>query len=124
MADAKQVIEAEQRRCAAMLANDVATLDAILDPRLHFSHATGAIDDKGAYLAKMAARRIDYLSIDWSEQTAIPLGNTAALLTGRMRTRVRVEGIDKVLDNRVLSAWSHDGAEWRAVAFQSTPMKT
>ncbi|WP_298690538.1 nuclear transport factor 2 family protein [uncultured Sphingomonas sp.] len=118
------VIAAEKRRCDAMLANDAAALDAVLDARLRFSHATGAIDDKLAYLAKMAAGRIDYLSIDWSEEQVIALGDAAALLGGRMLTRVRVDGTEKTLDNRVLSAWARDGAEWRTVAFQSTPLKT
>lgn len=117
------VIAAEKRRCDAMLANDAATLDAVLDQRLQFSHATGAVDDKPAYLAKMAAGRIEYLSIEWSDESVIKLAETAALLTGRMRNRVLVDGTEKLLDNRVLSAWSLDGSEWRAVAFQSTPLK-
>lgn len=117
------VLAAEQQRCAAMLANDAATLDALLDPRLSFSHATGAVDDKAAYLAKMAAGRIDYLSIDWSEDQVIPLGDTAALLTGRMTNQVRVEGVEKRLDNRVMAVWVQGDSGWRMLAFQSTPLK-
>ena len=49
------ILAAEQRRCAAMLAGDNAALDAVLHQDLHFSHATGAVDDKIAYMAKMAA---------------------------------------------------------------------
>jgi hypothetical protein len=114
------VIEAENRRCAAMLANDAQQLDALLDTRLHFSHATGAVDDKAAYLTKIAARRITYLSIEWSEQSVVGLGQVT-LLTGRMTSRVRVEGADKRLDNRVLAVWTYDGS-WRLIAFQATPL--
>lgn len=117
------VLAAERERCGAMLANDAAALDALLDARLSFSHATGAVDDKAAYMAKMAAGRIDYLSIDWSEETVIPLGDGAALLTGRMTSRVRVEGVEKTLDNRVLAGWALGDGGWRIVAFQSTPLK-
>lgn len=121
------IAAAEQRRCAAMLANDAAALDALLDPRLSFSHATGQVDDKAAYMAKMAAGRIDYLSIDWSEDHVTPLGEDAALLTGRMTNVVRVEGVEKRLDNRVMSVWARGseapGAPWRMLAFQSTPLK-
>jgi hypothetical protein len=120
---ATAVLAAEQRRCAAMLANDAAALDALLDARLSFSHATGAVDDKAAYMAKMAAGRIDYLAIDWSEQRVIPLAPEAALLTGRMTSQVRVEGVEKRLDNRVLAAWARGDGGWRIVAFQSTPLK-
>lgn len=116
------VLAAEKRRCAAMLANDGAALEAVLDPRLHFSHATGAVDDKAAFLAKMAAGRIHYVGIAWSEEKVIGLAPDAALLTGRMTTDVRVEGVDKRLNNRVITVWSETGGAWRLVAFQSTPL--
>lgn len=116
------VLAAETRRCAAMRANDAAALDAVLDPRLHFSHATGAVDDKSAFLAKMAAGRIHYVGIAWSEEKVISLASNAALLTGRMTTEVCVEGVDKRLNNRVITAWSETGGDWRLVAFQSTPL--
>jgi hypothetical protein len=116
------VCTAEQKRCAAMLANDAAGLEALLDPRLQFHHATGAVDDKAAYLAKVAGGRIEYIAIRWHEELVTPLGAAAALLTGRMTTDVRVEGIEKRLDNRVMTAWSRDGDDWRLVAFQSTPI--
>ncbi len=118
-----ELLAAEQKRCAAMLANDIAALDALLDQRLSFSHATGQVDDKAAYMKKMAAGRIAYLSIDWSEQQVIELAAGAALLTGRMTSRVTVEGVEKQLDNRVLSAWAQDVGSWRLIAFQSTPLK-
>ena len=118
-----EILAAEQRRCDAMLANDNAELDALLDERLQFSHATGAVDDKPAYLAKMAEGRIIYTSIDWSEERVIPLGENAALLTGRMVNSVKVEGTEKQLKNRVITAWAKAGGEWRLVAFQSTPLK-
>jgi hypothetical protein len=113
---------AEQRRCAAMLANDNVALAALLDPRLQFHHATGAVDDKDAYLAKMAAGRIQYVGIGWSEENVITLANNAAVLTGRMNTDVRVEGVDKALINRVTTVWSLNGGSWQMVVFQSTPM--
>jgi hypothetical protein len=114
------VLEAENRRCAAMLAGDATALDRLLDPRLHFSHASGAVDDKENYLAKIAAGRIGYIAIDWSEQKVIALGE-AALLAGRMSTLVTVDGVEKRLENRVLTVWVQNG-EWRLVAFQSTPL--
>lgn len=117
------VLAAEQQRCAAMLANDAAALDALLDRRLSFSHATGQTDGKAAYLAKMAAGRIVYVSIDWQDAKVIVLAPGAALLTGRMINQVTVESVPKRLDNRVLAAWVQDGADWRLVAFQSTPLK-
>ncbi len=113
---------AEAARCAAMLANDNVALAALLDPRLQFHHATGAVDDKDAYMAKMAAGRIQYVAINWSEEKVIALGDSAAVLTGRMNTDVRVEGVDKALVNRVTAVWSLNDGVWQMLVFQSTPM--
>ncbi|GGA36625.1 nuclear transport factor 2 family protein [Sphingomonas psychrolutea] len=119
---AAAVRAAEQLRCAAMLANDAEALDAILDPRLHFAHATGLVDDKDAYLSKMAGGRIVYVGIDWSEEVVTELAPGVALLAGRMATDVKVEGVDKALKNRVMSVWGLTDGKWRLIAFQSTPM--
>lgn len=113
---------AEQKRCAAMLANDTASLESLLDPRLQFCHATGAVDGKDSYLAKVAGGRIEYIAIRWDEELITPLASDAALLSGRMTTDVRVEGVEKRLNNRVITVWSRSGEDWRLVAFQSTPM--
>lgn len=116
------VLAAEKRRCDAMLANDAAALSDLLDARLHFSHSTGAVDDRDALLAKMAAGRIRYTGIAWSEERVTALAPDAVILTGRMTTDVHVEGVDKRLNNRVITVWSRDGGVWRLVAFQSTPL--
>ena len=116
------ILAAEQRRCEAMLSGDGAALARLLDPGLHFGHATGAVDDRDAYLAKMAAGRIRYVGIAWAEEQITVLAADAAMLTGRMTTDVRVEGVEKRLDNRVITIWSRAEGEWRLLAFQSTPI--
>lgn len=113
---------AESLRCQAMLANDSAALAALLDPRLRFHHATGDVDDRLAYLAKMATGRIRYVGIDWAEEHVISLADNAATLCGLMVTRVQVDGVDKCLKNRVITVWSRNGGTWQLVVFQSTPM--
>ena len=105
-----------------MLENDNGVLSALLDPRLQFHHATGVVDAKDAYMAKMAAGRIQYVGISWSEEKVIVLADNAAVLTGRMSTNVRVEGLDKALVNRVATVWSLNDGAWQMVVFQSTPM--
>jgi methylaspartate ammonia-lyase len=115
---------AEARRCSAMLANDAAEFEAVLDPQLYFAHANGGVDDKAAYLTKMAGGRIVYIGITWSEEVVTPLAENVAMLTGRMKTDVQVDGVEKSLSNRVISVWGHSGDDWRLIAFQSTPLAT
>jgi Domain of unknown function (DUF4440) len=116
----KLVQAAEHQRCLAMINNDSDALDALLDVDLIFSHATGAIDSKNAYLAKLKAGRIVYRRISWSEQNCITLTD-GVVLSGRMTSLVEVEGKPKELDNRVLAVWRLAGS-WRLLAFQSTPL--
>jgi len=119
---AQTILAAERRRCDAMIAGDAAALDAVLADDLQFHHATGAVDDKTAFLAKMAAGRIVYAAIAWSDERISALGADSALLTGRMITDVRVEGTEKRLNNRVMTVWTRADADWRLLAFQSTPI--
>ncbi len=113
---------AEQQRCDAMLAGDNAALDLILDPLLHFAHATGAVDDKAAYLAKMAAGRIEYVGISWAEEAVVEPADGVAMLTGKMTTQVKVEGVAKTLNNRVMALWRQTEGRWCLIGFQSTPL--
>lgn len=117
-----EISHAEQQRCVAMIANDPSALADVLDDRLQFHHATGSVDGKPALLAKMAAGRIVYRGITWSEEKVTALASDAALMTGRMTTDVRVEGTAKQLNNRVITVWSHSQGAWRLLAFQSTPI--
>ena len=70
----------------------------------------------------MAAGRIVYTAIAWSEERVTSLGPDHALLTGRMTTDVRVEGVEKRLNNRVMTVWTQQAGDWRLLAFQSTPI--
>ena len=116
------ILAAEQRRCAAMLAADNATLGPLLDERLHFCHSNANVDSKDIFLAKLAAGRIVYSAIAWSEQQITELAPGAAMLTGKVAMAVRVEGNDRQLRNQVITVWSLTGGHWRMVAFQSTPL--
>jgi ketosteroid isomerase-like protein len=119
---AAAVRAAEQKRSAAMLANDAAALDALLDARLQFCHSTGNVDDKASYIAKLANGRLQYTAIQWQDEVVTALGPDAAIISGRMHMDVRVEGTDKSLNNRVVTVWSRAEGQWRLVAFQSTPL--
>jgi hypothetical protein len=39
-----------------------------------------------------------------------------------MTTDVRVEGVEKRLNNRVMTVWTQQAGDWRLLAFQSTPI--
>jgi hypothetical protein len=47
---AQSILASERQRCDAMIAGDLAALDASLATELQFHHATGTVDDKAAFL--------------------------------------------------------------------------
>ncbi len=114
------VRNAEANRCTAMLAGDVAALDALLSENLTFVHATGAVDGKAVFLQKVAAAAILYHSIDWTEPQIDVLGGIVAM-HGIMMLEVTVAGVVKILHNRVIMLWEAEGGAWRLRYFQSTP---
>lgn len=116
------VLAAEQSRCAAMRANSADALALALDPRLNFVHSTGNVDDRDAFLAKVASGRIVYIDIGWPEQKVIVLSDSAAILTGNMVMDVKVEGVPKRLNNQVTTVWAKSGEAWLLASFQSTPL--
>jgi hypothetical protein len=111
----------EDERYAAMLAGDSATLERLLDPALRYTHSSGVVDSKTSYVDGVRAKRWEYQSIDRAEETIVVRGE-AALVFNRFRAGIKVSGVAKQLDNRMLAVWTRteDGA-WRLLAIHSTP---
>src|ERR1700761_2092388 len=52
-----EVLAAEERRCAAIAAQDWAALDAILADEFTYTHSTGTTEDKSTWTAGIRERR-------------------------------------------------------------------
>jgi len=66
-------LELEDRRFAAMEANDVAELEAVLADDLHYTHANGMVEDKAEVIRRIASgervyRRVRMIARTVSEQ--------------------------------------------------------
>ena len=114
--------ELEDRRYAAMISGDVATLDILLSGQAVYTHSLGDRDTKVEYLGKVAAKYFTYHQIDRPEENILIEGDTAVVV-GRMTARVDVDGSERLLDNRSLAVWSRTGGVWRLLAYQPTVMK-
>jgi ketosteroid isomerase-like protein len=114
--------ELEDRRYAAMIAGDVATLDNLLSDQAVYTHSSGDRDTKIEYLDKVAAKQFIYHHIDRPEENILIEGDTA-IVVGRMNARVDIGGSEWLLDNRSLAVWSRTGGVWRLLAYQPTVMK-
>jgi hypothetical protein len=117
-----QLRQAEDARCAALLAGDIAALDKLLSEKLTFTHASGSVDDKRALLEKMAAGGIVYHAIKWSAPQFDVRGELAAM-QGVMTLEVTVNGIAKTLKNSAILLWEQADGGWKLLYFQSTPIQ-
>lgn len=120
---AAEIHDLEERRYRAMLAADIAALDALLSDVLVYTHSNATVDDKASYLDKVATSYFDYREISRPDERIVVVGGTA-LVTGRMVARVIMEGkTERHLDNRSLAVWAREGdGRWRFVAYQPTPI--
>lgn len=115
------IVALENRRCAALLENNLDELGLLLSQRLTFGHANAAWDDRETLLTKLKGGAVRYLSMEVVKPKVIDLGNVA-LLTSHLKAHVLVNGAERKLHNSTLSVWAHEDGVWRLLAYQPTPM--
>lgn len=117
-----EILAVEERRQAALVAVDLATLAELFDDSLVHIHAAGIRHTKAMLLEHTEVRR-PYLEITRGDLEVRVFGEVA-VMTGELTNRMRAPGGGE----RTLSGWvtqvlrrSDDGA-WRFVSFQMTPI--
>ena len=110
-----EVLAAEERRCAAIAAQDWAALDAILAAEFTYTHSTGTTEDKSAWIAGIRKRR---RAVEHDRLTVRGYGDVALLSgTSAYRYAEPFRGdshYGSVLD--VLQVWVRGPRGWRIVA--------
>lgn len=114
-----EVLELEERRFAAMVAKDTATLDELFAEELSYTHSNASVDTKASFLAAIEARRFDYRSVTCSDRRTVVIGD-AALLTGRAQIEVVAGGREVHLDARFTITYVRRDGRWQFLAWQST----
>lgn len=118
----RKIIELDDRRCRAMLAQDLATLERIFAPELVFIHSTnGAIDTKNSYLELFKTNAIDYKKIDL-EDRQITVFDRTVILTGIARMLAFFKGKDREINIRFASVWIERENNWQIVLFSATSL--
>jgi ketosteroid isomerase-like protein len=118
-----EVRNADTQWAAAAKAGDTARLDKLLSNDLIYTHATGIIDDKAAYLEKLKSKRQKYDGIDHSNVRVKVFGGDTAVLTARMRmhgTNQSGPFDDQVL---MIHVWVKVNGAWQLAAHQTTKLQ-
>lgn len=116
---ARQVLEIEQRRRAALVAGDVEQLAALLSDALVHVHASGTVDDKASFLAKVADGRLRFVEVV-RESARVCAEGPVAVVNGRITTMLmRPEG---AVRSRTIATqfWASEGHAKRLVLYHAT----
>ena len=115
----QEVLALEEKRCAALAANDVAVLEGMVHDDLIYTHSSAVVDTRASYLEALKSGATRYHSLKRSEEKVRVCGDTA-LVTGRAAIDVTVKGEHKLIDARYLLVWTKTPKGWKFIAWQST----
>jgi ketosteroid isomerase-like protein len=120
MDDRSLILEAEVRRRAALVAVDIAALDALFSDELVHVHSTGTVHDKKALLAHIGKNRA-FTAIERGPLN-VQLYGEVAVMTGPMTNYMRrQDGTERVLNGMVTQVLKREAGAWRFTNFQLTP---
>jgi ketosteroid isomerase-like protein len=117
-APADDLRQIEKSWAAAVVKSDFAALDGLLGERLVYAHASGVVETKGEYLAKLKSGAQKYDSIEHAA-VKVEVYGAAAVVHATVRMRGATKG--EPFDNRLmmLHLWVKDAGRWRLAAHQT-----
>lgn len=118
----RDLLNRERFRSALLVERDYDQLERLLDEELVYTHSTGLVQDKAAYLDYVRGS-LAYVSVEHTQARARLLGE-AALLTCNLKSVMRVEGqaASVTIHTHVMQVWLPAPCGWRLAAFQATRM--
>lgn len=114
------VLDMENRRWEALIANDLDALDELFHPQLTYTHSNATVDTKESYIANVANGVVDYQAVERDDTAVTEVGDTA-VITGTARFTVHAMGRDLTIESRYSSVWINDGGRWQFFVWQNTP---
>ena len=115
-----QIREAEQRRCRALVENDLAAITTLVRDDMIHIHATGAVDHKDQY-RDGRANRIRFERADRRDLTVRVFGDTA-IATGSLHQSIvnRTTGVRTEATFTTTQVWVREGGEWAQASFHAS----
>ena len=121
--DADDVKALELARFKAQETNDFATLERLLADDLVYTHSSGNVDSKAAYIDSLRSGKARYLKIAPDDLKVRVVGDLA-LIHGRgvftLETNVNGQKGENPLHLSFLDIWQKKNGKWQMIAWQST----
>ncbi|TAE23243.1 MAG: nuclear transport factor 2 family protein [Cytophagales bacterium] len=118
-ADEQAVLAAEKARFEATVAKNYDAMNELLADDLVYTHSSGVVDTKQAYIQSIKDGKAQYNSIDIKEQKARVYGKTA-IINGIVYAKMgSTDGKVTELKLRYTDAYVKKKGRWQLVAWQS-----
>ncbi|HEY3694655.1 nuclear transport factor 2 family protein [Phenylobacterium sp.] len=121
-AAAREVLAADDRRRAATMAGDLATLEAMMSEGFTYTHFNGFREGREAYLGRIRdGGAVEYIALDRRDGQVRVFGDVA-LVDGlaSMAYRLLSETEPQTVHSLYLAVWRRAGGAWRIEAYAST----
>ena len=119
MSTEQTILDLEQKRLAAMVSGDTATLKDILGDDLIYTHTTAAVDTKQSIIDAIDGGRLNYTSMVSDSVKVRDYGDTA-VATGTAQVTVVSSGNELKFGLRFTDVYVNRDGRWQFVAWQST----
>ena len=121
MTESEAILAADANRRAAMISANRNQLESIFSERLVWTHSSGAVEHREAFIANIESGSVRYLELDTPTIEVMTLGDSW-LCVGELAGRAERDGVEKPLKGRFLSAWTREAGALKMVAWQTTPL--
>jgi ketosteroid isomerase-like protein len=118
-----EILALDQAWRKAILAKDAAALDKMLADDLVYGHATGIVDTKATYIAKVKSGKQLYQTLEQKKVTVNLYGASALTHSWMHVTGINQDGKfdDKVM---LIHVWVKQNGTWRLAGHQTTKVAT
>ena len=113
-----KLITAINQLHAAIISGSREALSAISSEYLSYGHSGGAVENKEAFIEKIASGKSDFISINTEQQT-IDIIDNVALVRHTLIGETNDNGKPGSLKLKVLLVWKKEKGEWKLLARQA-----
>jgi uncharacterized protein (TIGR02246 family) len=114
----QEILQLDQRRVEAMMANDVATVAGTLAEGLVYVHSDGRQQSKEQLLAAMKSNRTPYRKVTYNGRAVRAVSDTR-VLTGTATFEVLANGAPVAFTLRFMAVYVQENGAWKLGAYQS-----
>ena len=114
-----EALAAEDARYQAQMIAEIVAMETLFGDDLVYQHSTGALDDKTGFIRAISSGAVRYRTME-RDDVKVRIYGGIAIITGRARFEVTVNGADSTVRLRFHSIWAKRGAGPQFVSWQAT----